>query len=96
MRQSALAFISCLLFSTPGLFCVIEVSLAQNHTPSEIAPLDPEVRQAILQFAQEITVQIITDNNKGSGTLMGKQGNDYLVLTNAHVVNYMRVPSEDK
>ena len=37
-------------------------------------------------LANKITVKVIGDNNGGSGTLIGKQGNNYLVLTNYHVV----------
>ncbi|MGB6294776.1 MAG: tetratricopeptide repeat protein, partial [Rivularia sp. (in: cyanobacteria)] len=37
-------------------------------------------------LANKITVKVIGDNNGGSGTLIGKQGNNYLVLTNSHVV----------
>ncbi|MEO1374537.1 MAG: tetratricopeptide repeat-containing serine protease family protein, partial [Cyanobacteria bacterium J06635_10] len=37
-------------------------------------------------LASRITVKVIGDNNSGSGTLIGKQGNNYLVLTNSHVI----------
>ncbi|NJO65328.1 MAG: tetratricopeptide repeat protein [Richelia sp. RM2_1_2] len=37
-------------------------------------------------LANQITVKVTGDNNGGSGTLLAKQGNSYLVLTNAHVV----------
>ncbi|MBV6621953.1 MAG: tetratricopeptide repeat protein [Rivularia sp. (in: Bacteria)] len=37
-------------------------------------------------LANKITVKVIGDNNGGSGTLIGKQGNNYLVLTNSHVI----------
>ncbi|MGB6297665.1 MAG: serine protease [Rivularia sp. (in: cyanobacteria)] len=37
-------------------------------------------------LANKITVKIIGDRNGGSGTLIGKQGNNYLVLTNSHVI----------
>ncbi|MBW4498707.1 MAG: tetratricopeptide repeat protein [Scytonema hyalinum WJT4-NPBG1] len=37
-------------------------------------------------LASRITVKVIGDNNGGSGTLLAKQGNTYLVLTNSHVV----------
>jgi S1-C subfamily serine protease len=38
------------------------------------------------QLAQQVTVQVITLNNRGSGTLLAKRENTYLVLTNRHVV----------
>jgi tetratricopeptide (TPR) repeat protein/S1-C subfamily serine protease len=40
----------------------------------------------VKQTAQAITVRISTSNNGGSGVIIGRKGNNYLVLTNAHVV----------
>ncbi|MDZ8091586.1 MAG: tetratricopeptide repeat protein [Nostoc sp. DedQUE05] len=37
-------------------------------------------------IAKRITVRVIGDNNGGSGTLLAKKGNTYLVITNFHVV----------
>ncbi|MBD2680925.1 MULTISPECIES: tetratricopeptide repeat protein [Nostoc] len=37
-------------------------------------------------LAKRITVRVIGDNNGGSGTLLAKKGNTYLVITNSHVV----------
>ena len=37
-------------------------------------------------LASQITVKVIGDRNDGSGTLIGKQGNNYLVVTNSHVM----------
>ncbi|OKH34171.1 hypothetical protein NIES2101_39405 [Calothrix sp. HK-06] len=46
-----------------------------------------EYSQAQLQtLASQITVKVTGDNNSGSGTLLAKNGNSYLVLTNSHVV----------
>jgi tetratricopeptide (TPR) repeat protein/S1-C subfamily serine protease len=45
-----------------------------------------EITESVLQFAKEIAVKITTNDNQGSGTLIGKQGDNYLVLTNAHVI----------
>ncbi|MBD2302449.1 serine protease, partial [Nostoc sp. FACHB-190] len=42
--------------------------------------------QQLKTLANQITVRVIGDNNGGSGTLLGKQGNTYLVLTNSHVI----------
>jgi len=42
--------------------------------------------QQLKTLASRITVRVIGDNNGGSGTLLGKQGNNYLVLTNSHVI----------
>ncbi len=37
-------------------------------------------------LAKRITVRVVGDNNGGSGTLLAKKGNTYLVVTNSHVV----------
>ncbi|MBD2337488.1 tetratricopeptide repeat protein [Calothrix sp. FACHB-156] len=37
-------------------------------------------------LVKSITVKVKGDNNGGSGTLLGKEGNSYIVITNAHVV----------
>jgi tetratricopeptide (TPR) repeat protein/S1-C subfamily serine protease len=50
---------------------------------SEEEFLSPQEMQTL---ANQITVKVTGDNNGGSGTLLAKQGNSYLVLTNAHVV----------
>jgi tetratricopeptide (TPR) repeat protein/S1-C subfamily serine protease len=42
--------------------------------------------QEVQQAAQKITLRITSENNGGSGVLIAKKGDTYLVLTNAHVV----------
>jgi tetratricopeptide (TPR) repeat protein/S1-C subfamily serine protease len=37
-------------------------------------------------IASQVTVKVTGDNNGGSGTLLAKRGNSYLVLTNSHVI----------
>jgi tetratricopeptide (TPR) repeat protein len=37
-------------------------------------------------IANQITVRVIGDNNYGSGTVIGRQKNSYLVLTNSHLL----------
>ncbi|BAY42115.1 tetratricopeptide repeat protein (plasmid) [Nostoc sp. NIES-2111] len=49
-------------------------------------------------IASRITVKVIGDNNGASGTLLAKQGNTYLILTNSHVirgVNSIRLQTSD-
>ncbi|MFN7502159.1 MAG: hypothetical protein ACK5QV_15190, partial [Dolichospermum sp.] len=38
-------------------------------------------------LAKSITVKILTKNGSASGTLIAKNGNNYTILTNAHVIN---------
>ncbi|BAY37673.1 tetratricopeptide repeat protein [Nostoc sp. NIES-2111] len=49
-------------------------------------------------LTKRITVRVIGDNNGGSGTILAKRGNNYLVLTNSHVVrgvNSIRLQTSD-
>jgi tetratricopeptide (TPR) repeat protein/S1-C subfamily serine protease len=43
--------------------------------------------QQVQQTAKNITVRITSENNGGSGVIIAKKGDSYLILTNAHVVN---------
>ncbi|HEY9692989.1 MAG TPA: tetratricopeptide repeat protein [Oculatellaceae cyanobacterium] len=52
--------------------------------PQQIAQVDLTAK--LRSLAQAITVKVTTSDNGGSGTLIGKLGQTYLVLTNAHVV----------
>ncbi|MBD2535118.1 tetratricopeptide repeat protein [Nostoc flagelliforme FACHB-838] len=42
--------------------------------------------QQLQILASQTTIRVIGDNNGGSGTLLAKQGNTYLAITNAHVI----------
>ncbi|MBD2777451.1 serine protease [Iningainema tapete] len=41
-------------------------------------------------IASQVTVKVTGDNNGGSGTLLAKRGNSYLVLTNSHVIRAVK------
>ncbi len=61
--------------------------IAQNSNP-ELDRLDEATKQAstkVDRLAKDITVRITSGTNGGSGVLIAKKGNTYLVLTNAHV-----------
>ncbi len=57
--------------------------LAQPTQPEDTETLTTTTAQ---QAAAKITVRIQSGDSGGSGVLIGKKGNTYLVLTNAHVV----------
>jgi tetratricopeptide (TPR) repeat protein/S1-C subfamily serine protease len=59
--------------------------LAQPNQPeqTETEPLNANTAQ---QIAAKITVRIQVGQSGGSGVLIGKKANTYLVLTNAHVI----------
>lgn len=64
---------------TPHNVRSIEV-VAQNNPTQEI---DPYIKNNI---APQITVKITSSENGGSGTIIAKKNNTYLVLTNNHVL----------
>jgi S1-C subfamily serine protease len=57
--------------------------LAQLNQPEQTEPLTANAAQ---QIAAKIAVRIQVGKSGGSGVLIGKKANTYLVLTNAHVV----------
>ncbi|MBD2241658.1 tetratricopeptide repeat protein [Aulosira sp. FACHB-113] len=68
-----------------------KISQAEVETTAcKIAPENPETgeysEKKLQSLAKNITVKVIGDNNGGSGTLLAKKGDTYLVMTNSHVV----------
>ena len=62
--------------------------ISQNIDPQSQRELDEAEKQGSInvnRIAKDITVRITSANNGGSGVLIAKKGNTYLVLTNAHV-----------
>ena len=65
--------------------------ISQASSKQSYCQIEPErgeflSTQQMQTLASQITVKVTGDNNGGSGTILGKQGNYYLVLTNFHVV----------
>ncbi|MGK7933710.1 MAG: tetratricopeptide repeat protein [Microcystaceae cyanobacterium] len=96
MFKSSIAVIGSLLLISPSVLAVnlltkTELTSQKLVNTGEIAQLDdPEIRNNLIAYIKDITVEITTNNNRGSGTLIGKQGNTYLVLTNNHVIDYAK------
>ncbi|MDB9354351.1 hypothetical protein PN458_10465, partial [Nodularia spumigena CS-336/02] len=63
--------------NTPPPTCQIEPANGETGEYSE---------QQLQTIASQTTVRVRGDSNGGSGTLLAKQGNTYLVITNAHVI----------
>ncbi|MFN7850646.1 MAG: serine protease, partial [Dolichospermum sp.] len=79
-------------------------SLSQKITPAtcNLEPDNPESGeyspQKLQTLVKQITVRVIGDNNGGSGTILAKKGNSYLVVTNSHVllgVNKVQIKTPD-
>ncbi|MDB9545935.1 tetratricopeptide repeat-containing serine protease family protein [Dolichospermum circinale] len=102
-----IAIISSLLFLSfpPLTLANVPHSLDQTITPAtcNIKPDNPESGeydspQKLQTLAKQITVRVIGDNNSGSGTILAKKGNSYLVVTNSHVllgVNKVQIKTPD-
>ncbi len=86
MNRNLILLSSLLLLQIPTPIKAAPPSIAQNS----ICKIEREEEfystKELQTLANKITVKIIGDNNGGSGTLIGKQGNNYLVLTNSHVI----------
>ena len=62
------------------------LQIAKTSKDEVEGDLESYSTQELQILASQITVKIIGDHGGGSGVLIGKQGNNYLVLTNSHVI----------
>jgi tetratricopeptide (TPR) repeat protein/S1-C subfamily serine protease len=82
MKTAAILIASLLLTHIP-----FQLATAQATPPdTRIAQEGLLTPQEVRQRAKDITVRITSENNGGSGVIIAKKGNKYLILTNAHVV----------
>ncbi|NJM23225.1 MAG: trypsin-like peptidase domain-containing protein, partial [Richelia sp. SM1_7_0] len=89
-----IAIISSILLCHLPNFAITPPAKAQTATQNSSCKIIPEKDALAGEFSEKqletiasrITVKVIGDNNGGSGTLLAKKGNTYLVLTNSHVV----------
>jgi tetratricopeptide (TPR) repeat protein/S1-C subfamily serine protease len=80
MKKILIATLTPLLLTVPLI--TISPSFAEK-SGGIIAQADSSIRQ----MAQGFTVKILVGDTNGSGVIIGKTGNTYRVVTNAHVVN---------
>ena len=87
MNQNLILLSSLLLLQFPTIpIKAAPASIARNSICQIESKGELYSTEELHTLANKITVKVIGDNNGGSGTLIGKQGNNYLVLTNSHVV----------
>jgi tetratricopeptide (TPR) repeat protein/S1-C subfamily serine protease len=77
--------------SNPYIAWMSGLLLLSTSLPVTAIRLNPSIQHVAQasesdRSAQQVTVRITTNLNQGSGTLLKKRGNTYLVLTNAHVL----------
>ncbi len=87
MNHKLILLSSLLLLQIPTIpIKAAPPSIAQNSICKIEREQEEYSTKELQTLANKITVKVIGDNNGGSGTLIGKQGNNYLVLTNSHVI----------
>ena len=91
MFKYSLAFLSSLLLLSNSVSALNPLSNLDNNLlniPNKITQSNNvDISKSVYNLSKQITVEITTNNNRGSGTLLSKNNNTYLVLTNAHVTD---------
>lgn len=60
-----------------------QLSNTNPQSTKEIAQLN---QTEITEMVKAVTVKVSANNNRGTGTIIGKEGNKYLIITNFHVI----------
>ncbi len=82
MKTAAILIASLLLTQIP----LQSTTALPKLSDTRIAQEDILTPQQVQQTAKNITVRITSENNGGSGVIIAQKGNNYLILTNAHVI----------
>ena len=77
-----LSLIAALILS-PAPFIFPAVASETQQAAAEVIEIEPELKD----YARGISVKIHSKSNGGSGVMIGKQENKYLVITNNHVIS---------
>lgn len=78
--------VSSILF-LPLLSGCLDSKLTNSISLGQVSAIQENSQNNREEIARAITVRISAENKSGSGILIGKQGNTYQVLTNAHTVS---------
>lgn len=85
MIKPSIALIVLLsLFPQPG--CAFITSNAGKISNDRTLTVQGDRSLSEEEFLQQVTVGIFSEQNRGSGTIIAKKGDTYLVLTNAHTI----------
>lgn len=105
MNKKILFISLLLLIQHPSLALQDANSVAQGVSDKSSCDVQPEKGETgeysdkqLQTLASRITVRIIGDNNGASGTIIARKGNNYLVLTNNHVIrdsNSLQIKTSD-
>jgi tetratricopeptide (TPR) repeat protein/S1-C subfamily serine protease len=81
MIERYLPIICCFVLLSTVFNGLTAVSASETSTINE-----PSISPDLYKYAKSTIVKISTNNSNGSGVLIGRQANKYLVITNNHVV----------
>jgi tetratricopeptide (TPR) repeat protein/S1-C subfamily serine protease len=85
MLKPSIALIALFsLFPQPGFTFVTPNFGDVPNRPSQTLTVQGDRSLSEEEFLQRVTVEIVGDNNRASGTIIAKKGDTYLVLTNSH------------
>jgi tetratricopeptide (TPR) repeat protein/S1-C subfamily serine protease len=82
MKTATILIASLLLTQIP----LYPINALSSQSDTRIAQEDILTPQEVQQTAKNITVRVSSENNGGSGVIIAQKGNNYLILTNAHVI----------
>ncbi|MEM8832507.1 MAG: tetratricopeptide repeat-containing serine protease family protein, partial [Cyanobacteria bacterium P01_G01_bin.19] len=77
-------------YSLPAMFGAISIALVQPQIVLAQATMQPDIQTQVAKF----TVKVNPDGEWGSGTIVGRDGDTYYVLTARHVINDIRSGEE--
>ena len=69
--------------------CLVSITIPFSSF-ADIQPIPLSITSSpkgIESLARSVSVRLLTDKGDGSGVIIKKQGNNYIVLTNEHVIN---------
>ncbi|ACK69493.1 peptidase S1 and S6, chymotrypsin/Hap [Gloeothece citriformis PCC 7424] len=70
---------------TPNTYSQTQFEPVANESKAVESQVS-SIPRSVLDIAQQVTVRILSDKNSGSGVIIGRKGQTYLVLTNHHVI----------
>ncbi len=81
-----LSFVSSFLQTSATSLAQTTITPSVCNPSSENGESGQYSQNQLQTLVSQITVRIIGDHNGGSGTILAKKGNSYLVATNSHVI----------
>jgi S1-C subfamily serine protease len=91
--RNGLVYTACLLICLGGISLALPKQQSILNNPLNLSPVfPPQSTEKLQQLAKKITVKISSKEFLGSGTLLQRKGQNYTVITNAHVLRSATTP----